>query len=72
MQHTWDEFRKAYENEQVARIAFSDLCEDLMKLKYPDFNIFKSVDILENDKKIVENSLKNSIIYLNLFRYCLY
>ena len=67
MQHTWDEFRKAYENEQVARLNFCDLCEDLMRLKYPDHNIIKSVDILENDTKKVDNQGKNSVIYLPKF-----
>ncbi len=67
MQHTWDEFRKAYENEQVARLTFCDLCEDLMRLKYPDHNIIKSADILENDTSKVDNQGKNSIIYLPKF-----
>ncbi|MBO4244134.1 MAG: hypothetical protein J5882_03645 [Bacteroidales bacterium] len=67
MQHTWDEFRKAYENEQVARLNFCDLCEDLMRLKYPDHNIFKSADILETDKKKVDTNGKTSVIYLPKF-----
>ncbi len=67
MQHTWDEFRKAYENEQVARLNFCDLCEDLMRLKYPDHNIFKSADILENDKRKVDTFGKTSVIYLPKF-----
>ena len=67
MQHTWDEFRKAYENEQVARLAFCDLCEDIMRLKYPDHNIFKSVDILENDNSKADTNGKTSVIYLPKF-----
>ena len=67
MQHTWDEFRKAYENEQVARLAFCDLCEDIMRLKYPDHNIFKSVDILENDTSKADTNGKESVIYLPKF-----
>ncbi|MBQ3618292.1 MAG: hypothetical protein II939_09040 [Bacteroidales bacterium] len=67
MQHTWDEFRNAYENEQVARLTFCDLCEDIMRLKYPDHNIIKSADILENDTSKVDNPGKNSIIYLPKF-----
>ena len=64
MQHTWDEFRKQYENEQTARTNFCDLCEDLMRKKYPDHNIFKSDLISEFNTEKVDQNGKESVIYL--------
>jgi len=68
MNHTWEEFKEAYNNEQEARFGFCDLCDQIMTLQYPEYSIVRSQDILENDIEAdPEDKGKKQILYLPKF-----
>lgn len=68
MNHTWEEFKQAYNNEQEARFGFCDLCDQIMTLQYPEYSIVRSQDILENDIEAdPEDKGKKQILYLPKF-----
>ncbi len=45
MRFNWDDFKAKYQNEQDARVGFTNLCEILMQKKYPEFTI-KNADLI--------------------------
>lgn len=67
MQKNWNDFINLYDNEQLARNAFTELCEEIALKHYPELHVIESATIEENASQSKNDDNKNTVIYLAKF-----